>query len=98
MPRSYAPELRRRVVALVRSGRSVSETAAAVGVCEATLYRWMAQDRVDRGEQPGLPSAERAELLAAQRRIRELETELEITKQAAALFAQRDVRPKGSSR
>jgi hypothetical protein len=37
----------------------------------------MAQERIDRGEQPGLPSAERAELLAAQRRIRELETELD---------------------
>jgi transposase-like protein len=86
------------VLALVRSGRTVAEAAAAVGVSEATLYRWMAQDRIDRGEQPGLPSAERAELVAAQRRIRELETELEITKQAAALFAQEDVRPKGSSR
>lgn len=98
MPRSYAPEFRRRVVGLVHSGRTVSEAAAAVGVSEATLYRWMAQDRIDRGERPGLPSAERAELLAAQRRIRELETELEITRQAAALFAERDVPPKGSSR
>jgi transposase len=45
-----------------------------------------------------LPSAERAELAAARRRIRELESELEITKQAAALFAETDVRPKGSTR
>jgi transposase len=86
------------VVDLVRSGRPVREAAAAVGVSEATLYRWLAQERIDRHEVPGLPSAERAELAAARRRIRELESELEITKQAAALFAETDVRPKGSTR
>jgi transposase-like protein len=86
------------VVDLVRSGRPIAETAAAVGVCEATLYRWMTQDRIDRGDQPGWRSGERAELLAARRRIRELETELEITKKASALFAEGDVRPKGSTR
>ena len=98
MPRSYAPEFRRRVIDLVRSGRPVAKAAADVGVAEAPLYRWLAQERIDRGEQPGSRSAERAALLAAQRRIRELETELEITKKAAALFDQGDVRPKGSSR
>ena len=49
MPKSYAPEFRRRVVDLVRSGRSVAEVAADVGVSEGTLYRWKAQDQVDRG-------------------------------------------------
>jgi transposase-like protein len=67
-------------------------------VSEATVYRWREQDRVDRGERPGLSSVERVELAAARRRIRELETELEITKKASALFAQGDVRPKGSTR
>jgi len=67
-------------------------------VSEATIFRWMAQDRVDRGEQEGLRSVERAELLAARRRIRELETELAITMRAPALFAEGEVRAKGSSR
>jgi len=57
-------------------------------VSEATVYRWREQDRIDRGERPGLSSVERVELAQAQRRIRELETELEITKKASALFAE----------
>ena len=98
MPRSYAPEFRRRVVELVRGGRSVSVVAAEIGVSEATVYRWRAQDRVDRGEQPGLSSLERVELAQARRRIQELETELEITRKASALFAEGELRPKGSTR
>jgi transposase len=98
VPRSYAPEFRRRVVELVRSGRSVAVVAAEIGVSEATVYRWWAQDRIDRGERPGLSSVERSELAQARRRIRELETELEITKKASALFAESEVRPKGNTR
>jgi transposase len=94
----YAPEFRRRVVELVRSGRAVSVVAAEIGVSEATVYRWRAQDRIDRGELPGLSSVERSELAVARRRIRELETELEITKRASALFAESEVRPKGNTR
>ena len=98
MPRSYASEFRRRVVELVRSGRSVSLVAAEVGVSEATVYRWREQDRVDRGERPGLSSVERGELALARRRVRELETELEIMRKASVLFAEGEVRPKGSTR
>jgi transposase len=96
--RSYAPVFRRRVVGLVRGGRPVSVVAAEVGVSEATVYQWRAQDRVDRGEQPGLSSLERVELAQARRRIQELETELEITRKASALFAEGELRPKGSTR
>jgi transposase len=96
--RSYAPEFRRRVVGLVRGGRPVSGVAAEVGVSEATVYRWREQDRIDRGERPGLSGVERLELAQARRRIRELETELAITKQASALFAAGEVRPRGSTR
>jgi len=98
VPRSYASEFRRRVVELVRSGRSVSLVAAEVGVSEATVYRWREQDRVDRGERPGLSSVERGELALARRRVRELETELEIMRKASVLFAEGEVRPKGSTR
>ena len=98
VPRSYAPEFRRRVVELVRCGRPVSVVATEIGVSEATVYRWRVQDRIDRGEQPGLSSSDQSELAAARRRIRELETELEIVKKASVLFAEGEVRPKGSTR
>jgi transposase len=93
MPRTYDSEFRRRVVELVRSGKSVTAVCTELGLAEATVYRWKAQDLIDRGEKPGRASVERGELAAANRRIRELETELELVKKAAALFEE-GVRPK----
>ncbi len=93
MPRSYNSEFRQRVVELLRAGRSVATVAAELDLAEATVYRWKAQDLSDRGERDGPSSSERGELAAARRRIRELETELELVRKAAALF-QEGVRSK----
>jgi transposase len=99
MGRSYAPEFRHRVVQRVRSGRSVKTVAAEVGASEATVFRWVAQDRIDRRERPGHTSKERSELAAARRRIRQLENELAIIKEASAFYSALDkIRPKGSTR
>src|SRR5438552_2750677 len=48
--------------------------------------RWRRQDRVDRGLESGLTTAERAELISARRRIRELETELAVHRRPAELL------------
>jgi transposase-like protein len=97
VPRTYDPEFRRRVVELVRAGRPVRVVATELGLAEATVYRWKAQDLIDHGVKPGLSTSEQGELAAAKRRIRELETELALVKQAAALFEER-VRPKTPTR
>jgi transposase len=55
------------------------------------------QERIDKGVEPGATSAERAELTAARRRIRELETELAIHRRATELLG-KVVPPKGDSR
>ena len=81
------------VVELVRAGRPVRVVAVELGLAEATVYRWKAQDLVDHGIKAGLSTSERGELAAARRRIREFETELALVKQAAALFEE-GVRPK----
>jgi transposase-like protein len=67
MGRSYAPEFRHRVVQRVRSGRSVKKVAAEVGAAEATVFRWVAQDKVDRGERSGTSSRNRTALARAHR-------------------------------
>jgi putative transposase len=95
VPRTYDPEFRRRVVELVRAGRPVRVVAAELGLAEATVYRWKAQDLIDRGVKPGTLTSERGELAIAKRRIKELETELALVKQAAKLFAE-GVRPKAT--
>ena len=85
MPHSYAPQFRAMVVDQVRAGRRVAEVAAAVDVGEATVYRWVRQKRIDRGELVGTSTADNAELQAARRRIAELESELAIVKRGVGV-------------
>lgn len=73
MPRSYAAQFRAMVIEQVRSGRSVAQVAAELDLPPGTVFRWVRQDRIDRGELAGTPTAESAELRAAKRRIAELE-------------------------
>jgi transposase-like protein len=90
MPRPYPPEFRQRALDLVRSGRPVPEVAKLLGIAESCLYRWKKQDLIDRGL-PGTSRAESAELVAARRKIRDLEEENKILRKAAA--AVREVVP-----
>ncbi len=83
--RGYTAEFRQRVLDLVE----------AVGISDQTVYSWRRQDRVDRGLEIGLTTAERAELISARRRIRELETELAVHRRAAELLKGAPT-PKGS--
>jgi transposase-like protein len=98
VPRAYPVEFRARAVALVRAGKQQKQTATELGIHPVTLSKWIKQDRIDRGEIAGVSSAESAELRAARRRIRELETELLIVRQAATFLGEDRPRPKGSSR
>jgi len=84
--KGYPPEFRRRVVELVEGGRKVAEVAADLGVSEQSIYTWRRQARIDAGVESGLTSAEKAELAAARRRIRELETEVAIHRRATELL------------
>ncbi|MDZ7918015.1 MAG: transposase [Rhodococcus sp. (in: high G+C Gram-positive bacteria)] len=86
MPRRYPPEFRRKVLDLLKSGRTVAEVAAALDVTEQTIYNWRNQELIDTGQKPGLSSIESAELAAARRRIAELETELAIAKRSTELL------------
>jgi transposase len=95
--RGYSPEFRRKVLDLIASGKSVAETATVLGISDQTIYSWRRQDRIDRGLEPGLTSPEHAELVAAKRRITELETELEVHRRATGLLGT-VVRPKGATK
>src|SRR2546430_2556194 len=63
MASRYPPEFRRRVLDLIASGRKVADVARDLGVSGQTIYNWRKQDLIDRGERPGLRSAELAELM-----------------------------------
>lgn len=62
------------------------------------LYNWVRQDRIDRGEIPGMTTAESRELRKARRRIRELEAEVEILRRANSMLDPETRRPKGCTR
>jgi transposase-like protein len=95
--RGYPPEFRRKVLDLVASGRSITDVARDLGISAQSIYVWRRQDQIDKGLEPGLNSAERAELSAAKQRITQLETELAIHRRASELIG-KVVPPKGSSR
>jgi transposase-like protein len=98
MSRPFPAEFRLRAVALVLAGKPITKTAQELGVSAACLHKWVHQDRIDRGEIPGVTTRESAELTRAKRRIRELEMEVEILRLASKILGQDGTHPKGSTR
>jgi transposase len=98
VPSPYPSEFRARAVALVRAGRPISRVALELGVSEGGLHNWVRQDRIDRGELPGVTTSESAELRLARKRIRELEMQVEILTKASAFLAEERPHPKGFTR
>lgn len=86
MPRRYPPEFRRKVLDLLKAGRSVAELVRDLEISDQTIYNWRRQEMIDTGQMPGVTSADQAELVAARRRIAELETELAVHRRAAELL------------
>src|SRR5579859_565604 len=98
MPRRYPPEVRRQVIELARSGTKVAALAEVFGVSEASIYNWLKQERIDRGEIEGVSTDQALELAAARRRIKQLETELAVARNVNEVFLKEGIHPKGSSR
>jgi transposase-like protein len=60
--KGYPAEFRRRALDLVASDKTVAEVARLLEVSDQSIYTWRRQELIDRGELPGLSSAEREEL------------------------------------
>ena len=81
------------------AGERVGDVAVTSGICEGTLFRWRAQAKIDANLRDGVKSYEAAELAKAHKWIRELEDELQLTKDACALFDREvTLSPKGNTR
>ena len=87
--RSFSPEFRVEAVRLViDQSRPIAQVARELGVNEGTLGNWVNQYRATHADdEPPLTPAERAQLAAAVREVRELRMENEFLKKAAAYFA-----------
>jgi transposase-like protein len=87
VPKAYAPEFRRKVLDLVAAGRSAAQVAHDLEISEQAIYNWRRQQLIDSGQLPGMTSGEHAELVAARKRIAELEAELAIHRRARSCSA-----------
>jgi transposase len=88
----YPPEFKRRMVELVRAGRSPEELAKEFEPSPNTIRKWATQADIDDGlRAEGLTTAERAELRQLRRKVKQLELEREILGKAAAWFARESI-------
>lgn len=87
----YEGELKKEIAQVFLEGRrTAASLSAELGVHENTIYKWVEQYRQDPEHAfpgSGHMKPEEEELVRSQRRIRELEEEVEILKKAAAYFA-----------
>ena len=88
---AYPPEFRRQMVKLVQSGRKPNELAREYEPSAGSIRNWVAQHERDAGQRSdGLSTDELLELRRLRRLRREnkqLRTERDILKRAAAWFA-----------
>ena len=102
MPRShpsYPADYRRKIIELVRAGRSIQSLAQEYEPCANTIANWVKQADLDEGvREDGLTTSERDELQRLKRENKRLREEREILKKAAAWFAREtDSLPKKGS-
>jgi len=102
MPKSrppYPPALRRRMVELVRAGRSPESLAQEYEPTSQAIRNWVRQAECEEGKRSdGMTSAEKEELGRLRRENRTLREERVILAKAAAWFARETGKiPSGSS-
>ena len=87
--RRFDDDFKAQAVRLVLDeGKSVTAVARDLDLTRTALHNWVEQARADRtGGKTGLTTAERDELSRLRKENRELRTEREILKKAAAFFA-----------
>jgi len=87
--RSFTPEFKAEVVALVRQpGNTAGGVARELKLTETAVREWVKQAERDEGVRTdGLTTAERAELSQLRKELREAREERDILKRAVAFFA-----------
>lgn len=91
MTKPYPKEFRDDVVRVARNrqpGVPIARIATDFGVHPMTLQKWMRRADIDEGSAPGQSRAEAAELRKARARVRLLEQEVEVLRQATAYLSQ----------
>ena len=91
--RKFSDEFKRNAVELVRTtGKPIAQVARELGVTETSLGRWVAQDRIDRGEREGLTSQDRARLAELERENAEVRVERDRLTRTVAFWVKESTR------
>jgi transposase len=92
--RQFTAEFQRDAVELVRTtGRPIAEIARELGIYDSTLGNWVRQDRIDRGEQEGLTTEERARLRQLEAENSKLRMERDLLKRTVAFWVKETSTP-----
>lgn len=88
MAKPYPPEFRMKVLDVLDAGRAAAESAHDLDVSDQTIYNWRNQHLIDTGQRAGLTSSDHVELVAARKRIAELEADLAASKRAVEVLTE----------
>ena len=74
-------------------GRPIAEIARELGIYDSTLGNWVRQDRINRGEQDGLSSDDRALLRELEGENTKLRMERDLLKRTVAFWVKEQSTP-----
>ena len=77
---------------VIDEDRTIAEVAKALGLVEQTLGNWVRQERIDRGDRPGVSTDEHAELVRLRRENAQLVMERDLLKRATAFWVKESER------
>lgn len=88
--RNYTEEFKRQIVNLVKTGKSSNSVAKQYGIGKSTVTKWV-RDFNNSGSFKAKDNRtpEENELIALRKRVKELEMEVDILKQAALIMARK---------
>ena len=88
--RNYTDEFKKQIVALVKNGKSSNSVAKEYGIAKSSVTKWV-RDFNNSGSLKAKDNRtpEENELIALRKRVKELEMEADILKQAALIMARK---------
>lgn len=82
--KEYSVDFRKMIVKLYQDGAPVADLTDEYGVSNVTIYKWINLYKEDKGS-----GISKSDVLALQKRLKQLESENDILKKALTIFAKK---------